>query len=46
MRHGMSVPNFSEPAPLVEIARAADAGGWDGFFLWDHIVVDREAPHR
>ncbi len=33
----MSVPNFSEPAPLVEIARAADAGGWDGFFLWDHI---------
>ena len=44
MRHGMSVPNFSEPAPLVEIARAADAAGWDGFFLWDHIVVDREAP--
>lgn len=44
MRHGISVPNFAEPGPLVELAAATEAGGWDGFFLWDHIVVDRGAP--
>jgi hypothetical protein len=26
------------------VARAVDRGGWDGFFLWDHILVDRGAP--
>lgn len=26
-------------AELVEIARAADAAGWDGFFTWDAISV-------
>jgi alkanesulfonate monooxygenase SsuD/methylene tetrahydromethanopterin reductase-like flavin-dependent oxidoreductase (luciferase family) len=42
MRYGISVPNFAEPGPLVELARAVEQRGWDGFFLWDHIVVDRE----
>jgi alkanesulfonate monooxygenase SsuD/methylene tetrahydromethanopterin reductase-like flavin-dependent oxidoreductase (luciferase family) len=44
VRYGLSVPNFAEPVRLLELARAADAAGWDGFFLWDHIVVDRAAP--
>ena len=44
MRFGLSVPNFAEPARLVELAKATEAGGWDGFFLWDHIVVDRSSP--
>jgi alkanesulfonate monooxygenase SsuD/methylene tetrahydromethanopterin reductase-like flavin-dependent oxidoreductase (luciferase family) len=44
VRYGISVPNFAEPGQLLEVARAADTSGWDGFFLWDHIVVDREAP--
>jgi alkanesulfonate monooxygenase SsuD/methylene tetrahydromethanopterin reductase-like flavin-dependent oxidoreductase (luciferase family) len=44
MRFGLSVPNFAEPQRLLEVARAADGAGWDGFFLWDHIVVDRDAP--
>ena len=44
MRFGLSIPNFAEPGPLLEVARATDAAGWDGFFLWDHIVVDRDSP--
>ncbi|HEX6239104.1 MAG TPA: LLM class flavin-dependent oxidoreductase [Acidimicrobiales bacterium] len=44
MRFGLSVPNFAEPQRLLEVARTADEAGWDGFFLWDHIVVDRVAP--
>ena len=23
---------------LVDLAVAAEAGGWDGVFLWDHVV--------
>jgi len=42
MRFGLSVPNFAEPDRLLDIARAAEASGWDGWFLWDHILVDRE----
>jgi alkanesulfonate monooxygenase SsuD/methylene tetrahydromethanopterin reductase-like flavin-dependent oxidoreductase (luciferase family) len=44
MRFGLSVPNFAEPGRLVEVAREADSAGWDGFFLWDHIVVDLGDP--
>jgi alkanesulfonate monooxygenase SsuD/methylene tetrahydromethanopterin reductase-like flavin-dependent oxidoreductase (luciferase family) len=44
MRYGLSVPNFADPVRLLDLARAADAAGWDGFFLWDHIVVDRANP--
>jgi alkanesulfonate monooxygenase SsuD/methylene tetrahydromethanopterin reductase-like flavin-dependent oxidoreductase (luciferase family) len=44
MRHGLSMPNFAEPQRLIEVATAAERRGWDGFFLWDHIVVSREAP--
>ena len=42
MRFGLSIPNFAEPDRLLDIARAAEASGWDGWFLWDHILVDRE----
>lgn len=44
VRYGLSVPNFAEPSRLVELARATEVAGWDGFFLWDHIVVDRSSP--
>ncbi len=40
MRYGISIPNFgtwAEPRTMVELARDAEAAGWDGFFLWDHI---------
>jgi alkanesulfonate monooxygenase SsuD/methylene tetrahydromethanopterin reductase-like flavin-dependent oxidoreductase (luciferase family) len=29
---------LSDPHLLVDLAVAAEAGGWDGVFLWDHIV--------
>jgi alkanesulfonate monooxygenase SsuD/methylene tetrahydromethanopterin reductase-like flavin-dependent oxidoreductase (luciferase family) len=40
MRYGISIPNFgtwAEPGTMVGLARDAEAAGWDGFFLWDHI---------
>ena len=41
MRFGISIPNFAEPDRLVQLAIATDRNGWDGFFLWDHILADR-----
>jgi len=36
---GVAVPNFGEePAGLIELGVAAEDAGFDGFFLWDHIV--------
>jgi alkanesulfonate monooxygenase SsuD/methylene tetrahydromethanopterin reductase-like flavin-dependent oxidoreductase (luciferase family) len=36
---GIAVPNFGEePHGLIELGVAAEAAGFDGFFLWDHIV--------
>jgi len=40
MRHGIFVAPFDEcadPRLLAELAARAEARGWDGFFLWDHI---------
>jgi alkanesulfonate monooxygenase SsuD/methylene tetrahydromethanopterin reductase-like flavin-dependent oxidoreductase (luciferase family) len=44
MRFGLSVPNFAEPHRLLDVARAADSALWDGFFLWDHVLFDLDAP--
>jgi alkanesulfonate monooxygenase SsuD/methylene tetrahydromethanopterin reductase-like flavin-dependent oxidoreductase (luciferase family) len=41
VKHAIDVPPFGEladPRVLADLAGAAEAGGWDGFFLWDHIV--------
>jgi alkanesulfonate monooxygenase SsuD/methylene tetrahydromethanopterin reductase-like flavin-dependent oxidoreductase (luciferase family) len=41
MRHGLFVPPFDElanPDRLVELALDAERAGWDGFFLWDHLL--------
>lgn len=43
MRFGVYVPNFgdySDPRRLVSLAREAEAAGWHGFFVYDHIVGD------
>ncbi len=40
MRYAISIPNFgdwADPRTMVGLARDAEAAGWDGFFLWDHI---------
>ena len=41
MKHAIDVPPFGEladPRVLSELAIAAEDRGWDGFFVWDHIV--------
>ena len=48
MRYGLYVSNvdtFSDPRRTVEIARAAEAAGWEGLIVWDHLgfVWDRPA---
>ena len=44
MRFGLHLPNFGEvadePGTLVALAGEAESAGWDGFFLWDHILGD------
>lgn len=47
MRCGIYVPNFGsslgDPSVLVSLAVAAEDAGWDGFFLWDHVVRPGES---
>src|SRR4051794_35035747 len=40
MKFAINAPNFgtyADPAFVTALARSAEAAGWDGFFLWDHI---------
>jgi len=41
MQRGLFLAPFdelAEPAVLLDVAIAADERGWDGLFLWDHII--------
>jgi alkanesulfonate monooxygenase SsuD/methylene tetrahydromethanopterin reductase-like flavin-dependent oxidoreductase (luciferase family) len=41
MRCGVSIPNigeFADPRRVAALARRAEEAGWDGFFVWDHVV--------
>ena len=42
MRFGISIPPFAPPADMVDLAVRADANGWDGVFVWDHLHFVRE----
>jgi alkanesulfonate monooxygenase SsuD/methylene tetrahydromethanopterin reductase-like flavin-dependent oxidoreductase (luciferase family) len=47
VRFGLSFPNFgayAEPTTMVGLAAAAEDAGWDGFFVWDHIVISDGMP--
>jgi alkanesulfonate monooxygenase SsuD/methylene tetrahydromethanopterin reductase-like flavin-dependent oxidoreductase (luciferase family) len=47
VRFGVSLPNFGtglDAAAVADLARAAETAGWDGFFLWDHLLFSRTAP--
>ncbi len=47
MRFAISIPNFgayAEPSRAVDLAVTAESAGWDGFFLWDHIVIADGVP--
>lgn len=47
MKFGLQLPNlgpFADVHVLIKLAREAEAAGWDGFFLWDHVAIpDRMA---
>src|SRR5438477_8203000 len=41
MRFALTVPNFGDYFDvrlLAALARDAEGAGWDGFFLWDHLL--------
>ena len=43
IRFGLYLPPFgplADPVALVELARRAEGAGWDGVFLWEHVLGD------
>lgn len=43
MFYGISIPSFgayADARALATLAREAEQAGWDGFFLWDHMIFD------
>jgi alkanesulfonate monooxygenase SsuD/methylene tetrahydromethanopterin reductase-like flavin-dependent oxidoreductase (luciferase family) len=43
LQYGLYLPPFgpfSDPVAVVDLAVRAEAAGWDGVFLWDHLVHD------
>ena len=47
MHFGIEVVNFgpyADPRPVVQLARAAEAAGWEGLFVWDHLAFALEIP--
>jgi alkanesulfonate monooxygenase SsuD/methylene tetrahydromethanopterin reductase-like flavin-dependent oxidoreductase (luciferase family) len=41
VQHAIFLPPFgplAEPSAMIEIGIAAEEHGWDGLFLWDHVV--------
>src|SRR5579872_1789513 len=47
MRFAINIPPFGEfadAAVLADLAAAAEASGWDGFFIWDHLHGQRHVP--
>jgi alkanesulfonate monooxygenase SsuD/methylene tetrahydromethanopterin reductase-like flavin-dependent oxidoreductase (luciferase family) len=44
MKTGLYLANFgaqAHPRAYAELAAEAEQAGWDGFFLWDHILYNR-----
>jgi len=47
VRHGVCLANigtYSDPRVGVRVAVAAEAAGWDGVFIWDHLAFVWGAP--
>lgn len=46
MKYGVYAPNFGaygDPHNLLALANAAETAGWDGLFLWDHLLLYRRS---
>lgn len=45
MRFSINIPNFgdfADPRAVTKVAVAAEQAGWDGLFVWDHVVHDKQ----
>ena len=45
VRFSVNIPNFGDFADartVVQVAVAAEQAGWDGLFVWDHVVHDKD----
>jgi alkanesulfonate monooxygenase SsuD/methylene tetrahydromethanopterin reductase-like flavin-dependent oxidoreductase (luciferase family) len=44
MRFAINIPNFgdfADPQAVADLARRAEAAGWDGLFIWDHVTFEK-----
>ena len=39
-----NIGSYSDPRVGVRVAQAAEAAGWDGVFIWDHLAFVWDAP--
>lgn len=49
MRYGICVPNldeFVDARRVGDLAHRAERAGWDGFFVWDHVVFPFGGTHE
>src|SRR5215472_7247861 len=47
IRFGIDVTNFgdyAEPRNVIRLARTAEAAGWEGLFIWDHLAFSWGLP--
>jgi hypothetical protein len=45
MRFAVNIPNFgdyADPRVVADLARQAEEAGWDGLFVWDHVVHHKD----
>ncbi|MBL7492826.1 LLM class flavin-dependent oxidoreductase [Frankia sp. AgB1.9] len=48
MRFSVNVPNFgdfADPHVVAQVAAAAESAGWDGLFVWDHVLWHKDRGH-
>ncbi|MFL4901957.1 LLM class flavin-dependent oxidoreductase [Streptomyces sp. MMS24-I2-30] len=46
MRFSVNIPNFgdfADPRTVAKVAAAAEESGWDGLFVWDHVLHRKHA---
>lgn len=47
MRHALCLPpsgELADPRALADLAAAAETSGWDGVFVWDHVLRPQPEP--
>jgi len=45
VKFGLTIPNlgeYADPALLADLAAEGEQAGWDGVFVWDHLVYRRD----